>query len=113
MSTPEPDPAARTGTDAPAPDGPLPDRRGPVNRLRNAVLALVVRAQTVTVLGYMGVISFIGVEALIVVLGFTTVLPIAIPFVLIAMAAAYFFRERLRALWTALRAKRDRRPAGD
>lgn len=77
-----------------------------MNRLRNAVLALVVRAQTVTVLGYMGVISFIGVEALIVILGFTTVLPIAIPFVLIAMAAAYFFRERLRMLWAAIRAKR-------
>ncbi|MFB9661409.1 hypothetical protein ACFQS3_01675 [Glycomyces mayteni] len=79
-----------------------------MNRLRTALVTLVVKIQTVTVFGYMGVISFIGVEALVVVLGFTTVLPIAIPFVLIAIAAAYFFRERLKTLWTLLKAKLKR-----
>jgi len=79
-----------------------------VNRLRTALVTLVVKIQTVTVFGYMGVISFIGVEALVVVLGFTTVLPIAIPFVLIAIAAAYFFRERLKTLWTLLKARLKR-----
>jgi len=79
-----------------------------VNRIRTAVIALVVKAQTVTVFGYMGVISFIGVEALVVLLGFTTVLPIAIPFVLIAVAFAYFFRERLKNLWAFIRAKLKR-----
>ncbi|THV30758.1 hypothetical protein [Glycomyces paridis] len=66
------------------------------------------RAQALTVFGYMGVASLIGVEALIVVLGFTTVLPIAIPFLLIAAAAAYFLRERLRTLWTGLRTRLSR-----
>jgi uncharacterized membrane protein len=79
-----------------------------IDRIRDALLALVVRAQNFTVLGYMGVISFIGVEALIVILGFSTVFPIAIPFVLIAVAAAYYFRERLKATWTALRGRLKR-----
>jgi hypothetical protein len=79
-----------------------------VNRIRTAVIALVVKAQTVTVFGYMGVISLLGVEALVVLLGFTTVLPIAIPFVLIAVAFAYFFRERLKAAWAFIRAKLKR-----
>ncbi|GAA2262366.1 hypothetical protein GCM10009853_014340 [Glycomyces scopariae] len=79
-----------------------------MNRLRTLILALAVRAQTMTVLGYMGVISLIGVEALVVVLGFTTVFPIAIPFVLIAVAAAWYGRDRLRALWTAIRSRRER-----
>ncbi|RRS00800.1 hypothetical protein [Glycomyces terrestris] len=82
-----------------------------MNRLRDALAALVVRVQTLTAFGYLGVISFIGVEALVVVLGFTTVLPIAIPFVLIAIGGAYLLRERLGALWTALR--RRGRPADD
>ena len=73
------------------------------SRIRTAIAALVYRAQALTVFGYMGVASIIGVEALIVVLGFTTVLPIAIPFVLIVIAFAYFFRERLRALWGGIR----------
>jgi Na+(H+)/acetate symporter ActP len=63
------------------------------------------RMQAFTVVGYMGVASFIGVEALIVLLGFTTVLPIAIPFVLIVLGLAYLFRQRLRETWTGLRAK--------
>ncbi|MEU6248696.1 hypothetical protein [Glycomyces sp. NPDC047010] len=79
-----------------------------MNRLRTALITLIVKIQTVTVFGYMGVISFIGVEALVVILGFTTVLPIAIPFVLIAIAAAYFFRERLKHLWTLVKAKLKR-----
>ncbi|SDL24158.1 hypothetical protein SAMN05216298_3228 [Glycomyces sambucus] len=79
-----------------------------MNRLRTLILALAVRAQTMTVLGYMGVISLIGVEALVVVLGFTTVFPIAIPFVLIAVAAAWYGRDRLRALWTAIKSRRER-----
>jgi hypothetical protein len=58
----------------------------------------------------MGVASIIGVEALVVVLGFTTVLPIAIPFVLIVIAVGYFFRERLRGLWAGLQAKVRRDP---
>lgn len=77
-------------------------------RLRTLVAALVYRAQALTVFGYMGVASIIGVEALVVVLGFTTVLPIAIPFLLIVVAVGYFFRERLRALWAGLRAKLSR-----
>ncbi|SDD67512.1 hypothetical protein [Glycomyces harbinensis] len=74
-------------------------------RLRTAIAALVFRMQALTVLGYAGVASIIGVEALIVVLGFTTVLPIAIPFVLIVLAAVYFFRERLRAVGGRLRVR--------
>ena len=62
-------------------------------------------AQAFTVVGYMGVASFIGVEALIVLLGFTTVLPIAIPFVLIVLGLAYLFRQRLRDSWHGLRAR--------
>jgi hypothetical protein len=80
-----------------------------MTRIRTALAALVFRLQTLTMFGYMGVVSFIGVEALVVVLGFTTVLPIAIPFVLIVIAIAYFFRERLRALWAALLVKLGRR----
>ncbi|MDA1359869.1 hypothetical protein O1R50_09560 [Glycomyces luteolus] len=80
-------------------------------RFRNAVAALVYRMQAFTVVGYMGVASFIGVEALIVLLGFTTVLPIAIPFVLIVLGLAYLFRQRLRSLWTGLRAKLSRSEA--
>ena len=77
-------------------------------RLRTAIAALMYRMQAFTVVGYMGVASFIGVEALIVLLGFTTVLPIAIPFVLIVLGLAYLFRQRLRAMWTGLRARRAR-----
>lgn len=80
----------------------------PPGRVRNAIAALVYRMQAFTVLDYMGVASFIGVEALIVLLGFTTVLPIAIPFVLIVLGLAYLFRQRLRALWTGMRAKLSR-----
>lgn len=76
-----------------------------MDRIRTVLISLVVRAQNFTVLGYMGVISFIGVETLIVILGFSTVFPIAIPFVLIAIAAAYYFRERLKTIWASLRAK--------
>lgn len=74
-------------------------------RIRSAIAALMYRAQAFTVVGYMGVASFIGVEALIVLLGFTTVLPIAIPFVLIVLGLAYLFRQRLRGIWTGVRAK--------
>jgi hypothetical protein len=74
-------------------------------RLRNAIAALMYRMQAFTVVGYMGVASFIGVEALIVLLGFTTVLPIAIPFVLIVLGLVYLFRQRLRGLWEGFRAK--------
>jgi hypothetical protein len=77
-------------------------------RLRTFIAALVYRMQALTIFGYMGVASIIGVEALIVVLGFTTVLPIAIPFLLIVVAFGYFFRERVRALWAGLRAKLSR-----
>jgi len=77
-------------------------------RLRTLVAALVYRAQALTVFGYMGVASIIGVEALVVVLGFTTVLPIAIPLLLIVVDVGYFFPERLRALWAGLRAKLSR-----
>ncbi len=79
-------------------------------RLRAAWAAIVYRAQALTIFGYMGVVSLIGVEALIVLLGFTTVLPIAIPFVLIVLAVAYFFRERLRTMWTGLLARFGRNP---
>jgi ABC-type Fe3+ transport system permease subunit len=68
-------------------------------RLRSLIAALMYRAQAFTVVGYLGVASFIGVETLIVLLGFTTVLPIAIPFVLIALGLVYLFRQRLRGLW--------------
>jgi sulfite exporter TauE/SafE len=77
-------------------------------RLRTALAALVYRMQAFTVVGYMGVVSLIGVEALIVLLGFTTVLPIAIPFVLIVVGLAYVFRERLRGLWASLRGRSAR-----
>ncbi|MFG3341413.1 hypothetical protein [Glycomyces sp. NPDC048151] len=75
-------------------------------RLRTAIAAVMYRMQAFTVVGYMGVASFIGVEALIVLLGFTTVLPIAIPFVLIVLGLAYLFRQRLRDLWTRARPRR-------
>lgn len=81
-------------------------------RLRTLIAALVFRMQALTFLGYAGVASFIGVEALVVLLGFTTVLPIAIPFALIVLAAVYFFRERLRALWTGLRTRLSRAADG-
>jgi sulfite exporter TauE/SafE len=74
-------------------------------RLHNAIAALMYRMQAFTVIGYMGVASFIGVEALIVLLGFTTVLPIAIPFVLIVLGIVYLFRQRLRGLWDGCRAR--------
>ncbi|MEU6861006.1 hypothetical protein AB0B28_19285 [Glycomyces sp. NPDC046736] len=77
-----------------------------IDRVRTALAAMVWRMQALTMFGYMGVVSLIGVEALIVVLGFTTVLPIAIPFVLIALAVGYFFRERLRGLWRSVRRPR-------
>jgi hypothetical protein len=80
-------------------------------RVRRAIAALVYRAQAFTVVGYMGVASFIGVEALIVLLGFTTVLPIAIPFVLIVLGLAYLFRQRLRDSWQGLRARLRRSEA--
>ncbi|HEX2145665.1 MAG TPA: hypothetical protein VHG10_14270 [Glycomyces sp.] len=83
----------------------------PEGRIRTAVAALVYRAQALTIFGYMGVASIIGVEALIVVLGFTTVLPIAIPFLLIVVAFGYFFRERLRGLWVGIRARVGRSEA--
>jgi sulfite exporter TauE/SafE len=79
-------------------------------RLRNALAALMYRMQAFTVVGYMGVASFIGVEALVVLLGFTTVLPIAIPFVLIVLGLAYLFRQRLRGLWSGARARLRLRP---
>lgn len=72
-------------------------------RLHSLIAALMYRAQAFTVVGYLGVASFIGVETLIVLLGFTTVLPIAIPFVLIALGLVYLFRQRLRGLWVRAR----------
>jgi len=72
----------------------------------------VYRAQALTIVGYMGVVSLIGVEALIVLLGFSTVLPIAIPFVLIVLGVAYLFRERLRAMWAGVLARFSRNTEG-
>jgi sulfite exporter TauE/SafE len=72
-------------------------------RIHSVIAALMYRAQAFTVVGYLGVASFIGVEALIVLLGFTTVLPIAIPFVLIALGLTYLLRQRLRGLLAKLR----------
>ncbi len=67
-------------------------------------MALVVyRLQTVSTLAYMGAASFIGIEMVALVIGFTTVLPIAIPFVVLILGGVYFTRRRLREAWARMR----------
>ncbi|THV40488.1 hypothetical protein [Glycomyces buryatensis] len=73
--------------------------------LRRAFSLLVYRIQTVSILGYMGAASIIGIEALALVIGFTTALPIAIPFVVVILGTVYFLRERLKAIWSAVLAR--------
>lgn len=71
--------------------------------LRRRFTFLVYRVQSASALAYMGAASLIGIEATALIIGFTTVLPIAIPFVVLVLGGVYFFRERLRAAWARLR----------
>ena len=87
-------------------------RESRTGRFRRATALLLFRLQSVSIVGYMGAASFIGIEALALVVGFTTVLPIAIPFVVVILGAAYFLRERLTG-WRAGIAARLGRPKAD
>jgi hypothetical protein len=79
-----------------APQGP-----NPVG-FRERMALVFYRLQTMSTLGYMGAASFIGIETAALVIGFTTVLPIAIPFVVLIIGGAYFMRERLRKAWARI-----------
>ncbi|WP_026923221.1 hypothetical protein [Glycomyces arizonensis] len=70
--------------------------------LRERMALVFYRLQTVSTLGYMGAASFIGIETAALVIGFTTVLPIMIPFVVLILGGAYFMRERLRKAWASI-----------
>ncbi len=68
---------------------------------------LVFRVQSASALAYMGAASLVGIEAAALIIGFTTVLPVAVPFLVLVLGGVYFFRERLRAVWTRLRGGRS------
>lgn len=55
---------------------------------------------------YLGAASLIGVEGLGLILGFTAMWPLAIPFVVGGLALLSFFRERLRTLRQRLHNRR-------
>ncbi|WP_423918861.1 hypothetical protein ACPEEZ_11270 [Frigoribacterium sp. 2-23] len=52
---------------------------------------------------YLGADSFIGLEAVAVLLTFTTAWPIALPFVVLALGVAYLLRDRVILLWRRIR----------
>lgn len=48
---------------------------------------------------YAGAIALVGIEGVAVVLTFTSMWPVAVPFVIGILAAIYFARERIFRLW--------------
>lgn len=52
---------------------------------------------------YLGAASLIGFEFLVLVLSFTSLWPVSMPFVVGTLALVYFFRGRLRMIWHGLR----------
>ncbi|GAB3660293.1 hypothetical protein [Glycomyces tarimensis] len=110
-------PTPPTAEETPSADDGVPEASDrPMSVLasvRRSVTLFMLRLQTASVLGFMGAASLIGVEALFVIIGFTTVLPIAIPFVVLILGTAYFARERLRGLRHRVLAGFGRAPEGD
>ena len=94
-----PDPIAPGDSDHP-PDAPPPTWR---ERIALAWFRVTGRMYVGITSAYLGAASLIGVEALAFLLTFTSAWPIAIPFAVGTLAAVFFFRERLRALWRCLR----------
>lgn len=82
-------------TDHPAPEPPG-RRRG---RLALVAMWLTHRLNRGVMAAYLGAASLIGFEGLILVLAFTSIWPMAIPFVVAILAIVYVLRERIRALW--------------
>ena len=72
-------------------------------RTRSWFEALSWRLATQAGTVYLGAVSLIGLEAVAVLLTFTTARPIALPFVVLALGAAYLLRDRVTGLWRRLR----------
>ncbi len=72
-------------------------------RTRSWLSALTWRLATQAGTVYLGAVSFIGVEAVAVLLTFTTAWPIALPFIVLALGVAYLLRDRVVALWRRIR----------
>lgn len=89
-------------------EDPAEQSESRLEAFRRWVALLVFRVQSASALAYMGAASLIGIEAAALVIGFTTVLPIAIPFVVLGLGGVYLFRERLRAAWARFRGRADR-----
>lgn len=90
---------------------PAEQRESRFAAFRRRIALLVFRIQSASAMAYMGAASLIGIEAAALVIGFTTVLPVAVPFVVLAMGGAYFFRESLRTAWARLRGRADSEPS--
>lgn len=72
-------------------------------RTRSWFNALIWRLATRAGTVYLGAVSFIGLEAVAVLLTFTTAWPIALPFVVLALGIAYLLRNRVVATWNRIR----------
>lgn len=94
-------------TDHPAPGSPG-RRRG---RLAVAATLLLHRLDRGVLAAYLGAASLVGFEGLILVLAFTSIWPIAIPFVVAILALVYVLRERIRTLGRRLTSRRGARTA--
>ena len=60
------------------------------------------RLQAVSLMAYMGAASFIGIEMAALVIGFTSAMPIVIPFGVLVIGGLFCLRERIRQLWTKI-----------
>lgn len=80
-----------------------------LRRLKDRVTLLLFRVTDRMRLGvataYLAAASLIGVEALVLLLSFTSMWPASVPFVVGALALAYVLRERIRRLWRRMRSR--------
>ncbi|OII13206.1 hypothetical protein [Curtobacterium sp. MCBA15_008] len=74
-----------------------------IARARSWFNALTWRLATKAGTLYLGAVSFIGLEAVAVLLTFTTAWPIALPVVVLVLGVAYLLRDRLVAMWRRIR----------
>jgi len=79
-----------------------------VSRMRSRLEALTWRMATQAGAVYLGAVSLIGLEAVAILLTFTSAWPIALPFIVLALGVTYLLRDRATNAWRRLRRARNK-----
>lgn len=82
--------------------------RSIVSHMRSWLEALTWRMATQAGAVYFGAVSLIGLEAVAILLTFTSAWPIALPFVVLALGVTYLLRDRATNVWRRLRRTRNK-----